>query len=115
MPEQLLMNYLVTNDIYINPDIQGRASYPFTMEAAMEFFNHVATRSFDFPSEIGSIIIYDGKYNPPHGSYVAAHLHRESLDGLMQKSALPKPIGSLHIEFTGQGQGIRVTAKRLHL
>ncbi len=113
MPTHLLINYLMTNDVYINEDIQHRQVYPFTMGAAQQFFSPVASQTFDFPVAIGAIVIYDGKYNPPSGSYVAGFLFRQDLDALFKLGQMPQPAGSIHIEYRGQGDNVRIKTTRL--
>jgi hypothetical protein len=103
---------LFNNQTIIHPSIQTRTTYPFTMHVARMFFETVEHKTFSFPVRIGSILVYDGKYNPPRGSYVVAMLFAESCETIERLPSIPDPLGTLRIEFSGNGTGISVRATR---
>jgi len=96
-----IINFLRSAEILINPDIQERSLYPFTMQCAKKFFDNFVNDSFDFDGYVGSIVIYDGKENLPRHSYAAGFLFSQRIDEINSLGIFPDPIGSIQFEYGG--------------
>ena len=92
---------LFSNNVLISPEIQNARQYPFTLERARTFFDAFVNESFDLDRQISSIVIISGKENLPQHSFASGHLFAETLDELEHLSALPNPVGNIHMEYGG--------------
>ena len=96
-----IISFLQSAEILINPDIQERVQYPFTMQWAKKFFDNFVNDSFHFDGFVGSIVIYDGKENLPRHSYASGFLFSQSIDEINNLGNFPDPIGSIQFEYGG--------------
>jgi len=111
MASYRMYDFLLANEVLVSPDIQNRAQYPFTMQAAKRFFDNFIRETFDLDADVKSIVVYDGKENLPRHSYASAFLFSYSLDEMQEMDSFPDPVGSMHMEIGGNTLSpvIRVT------
>lgn len=113
MPNYHIIDFLKNYEIVIDPKIQEREIFPFTMQCAKRFFLNFAEESFNFDREVRSILIYDGKENLPRHSFATGFLFSQSYGELEALGSIPKPIGSIHMEYGGNTTLPYVNAKSL--
>jgi len=102
MPTYHIIDFLKNFEIRIEPNIQERELFPFTMQCAKRFFNNFTEESFTINEEVRSIIITDGKENLPRHSYVSGSLYSltcEEIEGLDLDKR--KPVGFINLEYGG--------------
>lgn len=96
-----LMDFMKAFEIAIDPPIQERQLYPFTMQCAKNFFDCFVNESFKFDGVVRSILIYDGKENLPKHSYAKGWLFSQNCDELGALERTPKPVGHIYLDFGG--------------
>src|SRR5436853_7411944 len=106
MTKYRLYDFVRTGEVYIDPEIQTRSAFPFTIERAQRLFDQVALASFQFSGIVRSIFIYDGKEALPNHSYAKGYLFSYTCDALAayaqrNEGYLPKNIGSIYLEYGG--------------
>lgn len=95
-----IKDFFHTSDIYIDPDIQQRRQYPFTVQCAKRLLSHFKGESFAFQGHVRSLRIYDGKEVLPRHSYANVWLYSETIDEIQRRGAWPdKSIGTISFEF----------------
>lgn len=95
-------DFLRTNNIYIDSDIQRQRHYPFTMQCAKRFFDNFLRQRFAFEGEIKSILIGRGKEALPRASFADGKLYPQTLDQLAELSESAwHSVGDIHFEFGG--------------
>jgi hypothetical protein len=107
-----------SRDVYVDPVIERRPEYPFTMEIAKLFFAIFIDCRFAFEGEIRSIIIRGGKAIPPIGatidrvgetwprhSYADGEIYPQTLDEISKLGlSAVKHVGKIHFEFGGSAR-----------